>query len=107
MQKHALKTQDLRVDLPWIFAQRACPRPFMCGFSALVSLFGHGYPFSHTRRLQTIVLPLHTILGLLGSKSKVHVFQAILFQAVLHTRVTSHLARFPHGSTFLPAALNP
>ncbi len=29
-------------------------------------------PFSRTRRLQTIVLTLHTILGLFGSKSCIH-----------------------------------
>jgi hypothetical protein len=43
-----------------------------------------------------IVLPIHTILGVLGSESKVHLFQSILFQEILHTRVKSHLARF-HG----------
>ena len=41
-----------------------------------------------------VVFPLHTILRLLGNESKVHLFQAILFQEMLPTRVKSHLARF-------------
>ncbi len=41
-----------------------------------------------------IVFPLRTILRLLGNESKVHLFQAILFQEMLPTRVKSHLARF-------------
>ena len=41
-----------------------------------------------------IVFPLHTILRLLGNESKVHVFQAILFQEMLPTRVKTHLTRF-------------
>ena len=43
-EKHD-RTQDLILDLRWIFEQRADLRPFMRGFSALVSLFGHGQPF--------------------------------------------------------------
>ena len=41
-----------------------------------------------------IVFPLRTILRLLGNESKVHLFQAILFQEMLPTRVKSHLTRF-------------
>jgi hypothetical protein len=41
-----------------------------------------------------IVFPLRTILRLLGNESKVHVFQAIVFQEMLPTKVKSHLARF-------------
>ena len=44
-----------------------------------------------------IVFPLRTILRLLGNESKVHLFQAILFQEMLPTRVKSHLARFPRA----------
>ena len=47
-----------------------------------------------------ITLPLHTILRLLGNESKVHLFPTILFQEMLPTRVTSHLARFPHGRDY-------
>jgi hypothetical protein len=39
------------------------------------------------------VFSLHTIVKLSGSESKVHMFQALFFQAILHGRVTSHLAR--------------
>ncbi len=41
-----------------------------------------------------IILPLHTILRLLGNESKVHLFPTILFQEMLPTRVKAHLARF-------------
>jgi hypothetical protein len=41
-----------------------------------------------------ILLPLHTILRLLGNESKVHVFPTIVFQEMLPTRVKAHLARF-------------
>lgn len=42
------------------------------------------------------VFSLFVILGLLGSESKVHLFQSMwfLFQKILHTRVKPHLARF-------------
>jgi hypothetical protein len=47
-----------------------------------------------------IVFPLQTILRLLGNESKVHVFQAILFQEMLPTRVKPHL--FSLMSTPMP-----
>ena len=37
-----------------------------------------------------IILPLHTILRLLGNESKVHLFPTILFQEMLPTRVKAH-----------------
>jgi len=62
----------------------------MCGFPAFVSLFRHGHPFFSHEASTNDRFPLHTILGLFGSESKVH-----LFQEILPTRVKAHLARFP------------
>jgi hypothetical protein len=48
---------------------------------------------------------LHIIVKLSGSESKVHVFQAIFFQTILHASVTSHLARFPKDLLLVPRVL--